>query len=84
LDNPKLGYHGGNSGRCKPPVAAGQGTGGHKFDIVPGDAEDSILWYRMNSTKPGSMMPELGRSTVDQAGVALITSWINAMDGNCG
>ena len=40
-------------GLCKPPVAAGQGTGDHLFDIVPGQPEDSILVYRMASLDPG-------------------------------
>ncbi len=83
LDLPGDDYTGGNSGLCKPPVAAGQGTGGHKFDIVPGQAEASILWYRMDSTNPAVMMPELGRSTIDHEGVALIANWINAMQGHC-
>ncbi|PHS26321.1 MAG: hypothetical protein COA85_06190 [Robiginitomaculum sp.] len=83
LDLPGDDYTGGNSGLCKPPVAAGQGTGGRKFDIVPGQAEASILWYRMNSTNPAVMMPELGRSTIDHEGVALIANWINAMSGEC-
>lgn len=83
LDNPAIAYQGGNSGLCKPPIAAGQGTGGHLFDIVPGRSEKSILWYRMNSTNPAVMMPELGRSSIDVAGVSLIADWINAMSGDC-
>ena len=83
LDRPEHQSPAGNTGLCKPPVAAGQGTGGHSFDIVPGHAADSILVYRMRSTNPGVMMPELGRSTVDEDGVALIAQWINAMDGDC-
>ncbi len=83
LDRPEHQYPAGNTGICKPPVAAGQGTGGHSFDIVPGDANDSILVYRMDSTNPGVMMPELGRSTIDEEGVALVAAWINAMDGDC-
>jgi uncharacterized repeat protein (TIGR03806 family) len=47
-------------GVCKPPVAAGQGTGDHVFDIVPGKPADSILPYRLASTDPGAQMPELG------------------------
>ena len=39
--------------------------------------------YRMESTKPGIMMPELGRSTVDREGVALIRAWILSLQGNC-
>ncbi|WP_342316066.1 SO2930 family diheme c-type cytochrome [Lysobacter sp. FW306-1B-D06B] len=70
-------------GLCKPPVAAGQGTGDHMFDIVPGRPQDSILVYRMNSLDPGAMMPEVGRSTVHEEGVALVRDWISAWLGSC-
>ncbi|MHA6204986.1 SO2930 family diheme c-type cytochrome [Dyella soli] len=70
-------------GICKPPVAAGRGTGDHLFDIVPGSPGDSILPYRMESAEPGVMMPELGRSTVHREGVALIKAWIAAQSGGC-
>ena len=70
-------------GRCKPPVAAGQGTGDHMFDIVPGKPGDSILVYRMDSLDPGAMMPEVGRGTVHEEGVALIRDWIRDWVGQC-
>lgn len=70
-------------GLCKPPTAAGQGTGDHFFDIVPGKPDDSIIPYRLSSTEPGTMMPELGRSTVHREGVALIKAWIAALPGTC-
>jgi uncharacterized repeat protein (TIGR03806 family) len=70
-------------GLCKPPVAAGRGTGDHMFDIVPGKPDDSILAYRMASKDPGEMMPEIGRSTVHQEGVSLIRAWIAAQPGEC-
>jgi uncharacterized repeat protein (TIGR03806 family) len=70
-------------GVCKPPVAAGQGTGDHIFDIVPGKPADSILSYRLGSTDPGAMMPELGRATQHAEGLALINAWIAAMPGDC-
>jgi uncharacterized repeat protein (TIGR03806 family) len=70
-------------GICKPPVAAGRGTGDHLFDIVPGKPDDSIISYRMASADPGEMMPELGRSTVHTEGVALIKAWIAAQAGSC-
>ena len=70
-------------GICKPPVAAGRGTGDHLFDIVPGKPDDSIIAYRMASADPGEMMPELGRSTVHREGVALIKAWIAAQQGGC-
>ena len=70
-------------GICKPPSAAGQGTGDHFFDIVPGQPDESILPYRLSSKEPGVMMPELGRSTVHREGVALIKAWIAAQPGSC-
>jgi uncharacterized repeat protein (TIGR03806 family) len=70
-------------GVCKPPVAAGRGTGDHFFDIVPGKPQDSILPYRMQSSEPGVMMPEQGRSTTHREGVELITKWISSMQGAC-
>lgn len=71
-------------GVCKPPVAAGRGTGDRNYDIVPGHPADSILPFRMDSREPGVMMPELGRSTVHHEGLALIREWIGAMPGQCG
>ncbi|TXH75932.1 MAG: hypothetical protein E6Q88_03185 [Lysobacteraceae bacterium] len=63
-------------GLCKPPVAAGQGTGDRFFDIVPGRPQESILVYRMDSLDPGAMMPEIGRSLIHREGVDLIEDWI--------
>lgn len=70
-------------GVCKPPIAAGQGTGGNRWGITPGHPEESILHYRMASLDPGAMMPELGRSLVHDEGVALIGQWISGMEGEC-
>ena len=72
-------------GRCKLPIAAGQGTGDRPWDIAPGAPDDSILTFRMQSTDPGVMMPELGRSIVHDEGVELIRRWIAAMPAQeCG
>ena len=73
LDRVRLGW-------CKAPIAAGQGTGGHQYGIVPGHPERSILYYRMQSRDPGAMMPELGRNLLDKAGSALVASWIGDME----
>jgi uncharacterized repeat protein (TIGR03806 family) len=70
-------------GICKSPVAAGQGTGGRLFGIVPGKPDESILLYRLETTDPGKMMPELGRGTAHAEGVALIRQWIAEMPGAC-
>lgn len=66
-------------GILKTPVAAGRGSGGHSFDIVPGKPDESILIYRLHSTDPGEMMPELGRKTVHVESLALLRDWILAM-----
>ena len=73
-----------NFGVCKPPIAAGRGTGNRSYGIVPGDGDASILAYRMASDRADIMMPELGRATAHNEGVALITAWIDAMAGGCG
>lgn len=70
-------------GVCKLPIAAGTGTGDRLYDIVPGDPGASIFTYRMQSTNPAVMMPELGRSLVDTKGIALISNWIASLDGAC-
>ncbi len=70
-------------GLCKPPIAAGRGTGDHRFGIVPGKPDESILAYRIGSDDPGVMMPELGRDVVHREGVELIRAWIAAMEGGC-
>ena len=67
-------------GIYKATVSAGAGTGGHTYSIVPGKPEESILIYRMNSTDPGAMMPELGRTLVHEEGIALIREWIEGME----
>jgi uncharacterized repeat protein (TIGR03806 family) len=63
----------------KAPVAAGKGSGGLLYDIVPGKPEQSILQFRISSTDPGIMMPELGRSIAHQEGIELIRQWIAEM-----
>lgn len=65
-------------GIMKAPVAAGKGSGNLQYDIVPGDADNSILLYRMNSDQPAIMMPETGRKLIHKEGVELIRNWINA------
>lgn len=70
-------------GVCKLPIAAGSGTGGRRYSIVPGAPEASIMLYRLETTKPGAMMPELGRSLHHAEGAALIRQWIAEMAGDC-
>jgi uncharacterized repeat protein (TIGR03806 family) len=63
-------------GIWKTPIAAGRGSGGRYYDIVPGKPDESILAYRIASTELGVMMPELSRRLVNEEGVALVREWI--------
>lgn len=63
----------------KRPVAAGRGSGGRDFAIAPGNPDASILIYRLRSTDPGIAMPELGRATAHDEGIALLSEWIESL-----
>ncbi len=63
----------------KRPVAAGIGSGGLSFSIAPGHPEQSILVFRMQSTDPGAMMPQIGRTMSDRQAVKLISDYIASM-----
>jgi uncharacterized repeat protein (TIGR03806 family) len=63
----------------KRPVAAGRGSGGLEFDVLPGHPEQSIMIYRMGSLEGGISMPEVGRSSIDPDGQAAVTRWIREM-----
>lgn len=72
-------------GVCRSPVAAGEGTGGFSFDILPGHPEKSILIFRMESTEPEVKMPEMPSLLYYPEGNALISQWIAEMPATgCG
>jgi uncharacterized repeat protein (TIGR03806 family) len=66
-------------GTCRQPVAAGPGSGGHIYDVVPGSPDTSIMIFRVESTDPELKMPEVPTLTSDADGVALLHDWIAAM-----
>jgi parallel beta-helix repeat protein len=70
-------------GICKTPVAAGSGSGGFQYSIVPGDASISIMPFRMDSNEPDVRMPEIGRTIIHDEGLALVQEWINSLSGGC-
>lgn len=63
----------------KRPVAAGRASGNREVAIVPGEPDASILLYRMESTEPGVMMPELGRTLRHDEGVALVRTYVEGL-----
>lgn len=66
-------------GTGKRPVAAGRGSGGLEFGIVPGKPEQSILYHRMASLEGGISMPEIGRASLDRDGLAIVHAWIRGL-----
>ncbi|RIK79135.1 MAG: hypothetical protein DCC67_10865 [Planctomycetota bacterium] len=66
-------------GVWKNPVAAGHGSGGRLYDIVPGRPDESILLYRLESEDPSIAMPNVGRRLVHSEGAEVVRSWIAAM-----
>ena len=69
-------------GVCKLPGSAGAGNGGLKYDIVPGDPDTSILYFRTDTEQVGAMMPLIGRSLTHQRGAELLHAWIAALPAN--
>lgn len=69
----------GRLGFFKSPVATGKGSGGRKYDIVPGKPDESILVYRLETELPGARMPSLGRSIRHEESLTLIRQWISEM-----
>ncbi len=66
-------------GVCKEPLSAGGSVGARTWDVVPGDPDASILWFRMAATQPGIAMPQISRDVVDKEAVALIRDWITGL-----
>jgi hypothetical protein len=66
-------------GICKKPVAAGRGSGGRNYDLVPTDAAASILPFRLASSEAGVKMPPMARSLAHGEAVDLITTWVDTV-----
>lgn len=67
------------TGICKTPIAAG--VGGLTYDVVPGDADQSILVVRMESVQPSIQMPELSKAIAHDMGVALVRQYVEGLPG---
>lgn len=64
-------------GICKRPPAAGGGSCGLTFDVVPGHPELSVLACRVASSDPAVKMPELPQQLVHAEGLDLLRDWIS-------
>jgi uncharacterized repeat protein (TIGR03806 family) len=75
-----------NLGVCKAPVLGPHP--GSPYDVNPGRADQSFLYYRMinyriGANPPRVAMPELGRHVFHAEGNTLVRDWINAMTLTC-
>lgn len=68
-------------GVCSDPVS-GAGAG-YQYIIEPGNPARSLLIYRMSTQDSGDRMPPLGRDLIHNEGLALVTKWIESVDGSC-
>lgn len=67
-----------HAGFCKHPNSAGN-MRDLQYDVVPGRPDQSILIYRLASTAPKVMMPQIGRASVHAEGLELLREWIAAL-----
>lgn len=71
-----------NLGICVEPDLQIPGFDGSKL-IVPGDAENSILFFRVATTLEEYRMPMNGRTLVDDTFVPVLKEWINSLTNPC-
>ena len=67
-------------GICLTPSAQ---LGNNPFIINAGNADQSMVVYRMSSNAESEMMPIIGRRLVHEEGVQLIKDYINSLPGSC-
>jgi uncharacterized repeat protein (TIGR03806 family) len=70
----------GTFGICLTPSAQ---LGNNPFIINAGNADQSMLVYRMASTAESEMMPIIGRRLVHTEGVKLLRDYINSLPKSC-
>lgn len=69
-----------NTNACdRPPQAGDLGLANARI-VAPGDAARSVLVSRANR-RDAQGMPPLASNLVDPVGVALLTNWVNALQG---
>lgn len=69
-----------NLGVC---VQRHEPVSGMIYIISSGDAQRSVMHYRLSSTNEAVRMPLLGRTVVHDEALDMITQWINGMETPC-
>ncbi len=68
-------------GTCREAVSGADGA--ISTIMIPGDAVNSLVYHRLNTTEAGDLMPPLGRALIHQEGTALIRRWLDTQTGGC-
>ena len=68
-------------GTCREAVSGADGA--ISTIMIPGDAVNSLVFHRLNTTEAGDLMPPLGRALIHQEGTALIRRWLDTQTGGC-
>lgn len=71
-----------NMGICEDPDTTIPGQEGNKL-ITPGDALNSVIYYRMSTLNEQYRMPQFGRSLAHTESLELIEEWINSLTQTC-
>lgn len=71
-----------NLGICVEPDLQIPGYDSSKL-IVPGDAENSILFFRVLTTLEEYRMPMNGRTLVDENFIPVLDEWITSLNTPC-
>ena len=66
-------------GVCKKPLAYGGPGAPFRYGIEPGQADVSLLLYRLSHTATADVMPTVGRKVNHTDGIALVKDWIDSL-----
>lgn len=72
-----------NLGICVPPAEIIPDQPILEYIIEAGNADGSMMVYRMNSNEENIRMPIVGRGVIHEEGLELITQYINSLDETC-
>jgi uncharacterized repeat protein (TIGR03806 family) len=64
-------------GVCKKPLAYGGPGAPYQYDIEPGQADASLILYRLSHTTTADVMPAVGRKVNHTEAINLVRDWIS-------
>jgi len=71
-----------NLGICVSPDTPIPGYEG-SYMIVPGDPQNSVVYFRLHTTEEEYRMPLLGRTLQHEESLSLVEEWINSLTNTC-